>query len=92
MKILLFSFKMAIKTAGSAQKIRVGRVSGNTAMIFFGLININLRRNMRKPNFRLCENKGADQLCSNCTADQRLCFRYSDSTIPLLPESEILSF
>ena len=25
----------------------------------------------------ICENKGADQLCSNCTADQRLCFRGS---------------
>ena len=24
-----------------------------------------------------------DQLCSNCTADQCLCFRYSDSTILL---------
>ena len=34
MKIFLFSFKMAIKTAGSAQKIRVGRVSGNTAILF----------------------------------------------------------
>ena len=31
----------------------------------------------------LGENKGADQLHSNCEADQRLCFRYSDSTIPL---------
>ena len=31
------------------------------------------------------ENKGADQLCSNCTADQHLCFRYMDSTkTPLL--------
>ena len=39
---------------------------------------------MRKPGFCICENKGADQLCSNCTADQHLCFRYSDSTIPLL--------
>ena len=37
MKIFLFSFKMAIKTAGSAQNIRVGRVSGNTAIFFFGL-------------------------------------------------------
>ena len=27
-----------------------------------------------KPNFALCKNKDADQLCSNCTADQRLCF------------------
>ena len=46
---------------------------------------------MRKPDFCLCENKGADQLCSNCTADQRLCFRYMDSTIPLLPKSKISS-
>ena len=28
---------------------------------------------------------------SNCAADQRLCFRYTDSTIPLLPKSEISS-
>ena len=39
---------------------------------------------MRKPEFCLCENKGADQLCSNCTADLRLCFRYTDSTFSLL--------
>ena len=39
---------------------------------------------MRKPDFCLGENKGADQLRSNCEADQRLCFRYSDSIIPLL--------
>ena len=44
---------------------------------------------MGKPDFRLCENKGADQLCNNCTADQRLCFRYMDSTIPLLLLSEL---
>ena len=43
------------------------------------VLNI-MSRAMRKPDFCLCENKGADQLCSNCTADQRLCFRYSDST------------
>ena len=34
--------------------------------------------------FLLCENKGADQLCSNCTADQGRCFRYINGTIPLL--------
>ena len=38
------------------------------------------------------ENKGADQLRGNREADQRLCFRYSDSTIPLLLKSEISSF
>ena len=46
---------------------------------------------MRKPAFRICENKGADQLHGNSEADQRLCFRYTDSTIPLLPKSEISS-
>ena len=44
---------------------------------------------MRKPVFCMCENKDADQLRSNREADQRLCFRYTDSTIPLLPKSEI---
>ena len=45
---------------------------------------------MRKPAC-ICENKGANQLHSNCTADQRLCFRNIDSTIPLLPKSELSS-
>ena len=39
---------------------------------------------VRQPDFCLCENKGADQLRSNCKADQRLCFCYLDSSIPLL--------
>ena len=38
------------------------------------------------------ENKGADQLRGNREADQRLCFRYSDSTITLLLKSKISSF
>ena len=46
---------------------------------------------MRKPAFCLCENKDADQLRGNREADQRLCFRYIDSTIPLLSKSEISS-
>ena len=46
---------------------------------------------MRKPGFCICENKDADQLRGNREADQRLCFRYIDSTIPLLPKSEISS-
>ena len=44
---------------------------------------------VRKPDFCICENKDADQLRGNREADQRLCFRYTDSTIPLLPKSEI---
>ena len=45
---------------------------------------------MRKPAFCIYENKDADQLRGNRGADQRLCFRYMDSTIPL-PKSEISS-
>ena len=44
---------------------------------------------MRKPAFCFCENKDADQLRGDHEADQRLCFRYTDSTIPLLSKSEI---
>ena len=46
---------------------------------------------MRKPDFCICENKDADQLRGYREADQCLCFRYTDSTIPLLPKSEISS-
>ena len=42
----------------------------------------------RKPTICKCENKGADQLRSNREADQRLYFRYTDSTLPLLLKSE----
>ena len=44
-----------------------------------------------KPAFCICEKKDADQLRSNCAADQRLCFRYIDGTVPLLSKSEISS-
>ena len=47
---------------------------------------------VRKQDFCLCENKEAYQLCSYSTADYRLCFRYTDSTISLLLKSKIASF
>ena len=47
---------------------------------------------MGKPTICVGENKDADQLRGNREADQRLCFHYSDSTIPLLLTSEISSF
>ena len=46
---------------------------------------------MIEPAFCICINKGADQLRGNLAPDQRLCFRYKDGTIPLLPKSEIPS-
>ena len=47
--------------------------------------------NMRKLDFCLYENKDTDQLCSYCTVDLCLCFRFRDITILLL-ESKISSF
>ena len=41
---------------------------------------------MRKPAFCICKNKDADQLRGNHEADQRLCFRYTDSSILILPK------
>ena len=35
----------------------------------------------RKPTFCICENKGSDQLHSNCEADHHLCFRYTDMSL-----------
>ena len=48
----------------------------------------HLSRALRKLDFCLCENKGPDQLRSNCEADQHLCFLYTDSTLSLLLKSE----
>ena len=45
-----------------------------------------------KKAFCICKNKDADQLRGNREADQRLCLRYIDNTIPLLPKYEISSF
>ena len=46
---------------------------------------------MRKPAFCICEIKDADHLRGHHEADQRLCFRYTDRTIPLLSKYEISS-
>ena len=44
-----------------------------------------------KTCFCISKNKSTDQLCGNCAADQCLCYCYTDSTIPLLPKSKVLS-
>ena len=59
-------------------------VSNKHCLFFFSLSLV-----MRKPDFCICENKDADQLRGNREADQRLCFRYTDSTIPLLSKCKI---
>ena len=52
----------------------------------------HMSRPMGKPTICIGENKGADQLRGNREADQRLSFRYSDSTIPPLLNSKISCF
>ena len=47
---------------------------------------------MGKPTICIGENKDADQLRGNREADQRLCFRYSDSTISPLRKTKISNF
>ena len=46
---------------------------------------------MGKPTICICENKDADQLRGKREADQCLYFRYTDSTIPLLPKIKVQS-
>ena len=44
----------------------------------------NMSHIMRKPTICIGENKETDQLCGNHEADQRLCFRYTDSSSSFL--------
>ena len=46
---------------------------------------------MRKPDFCVCEKKGADPLRNYWKADQRICIRYTDSPISFVAKSEIPS-
>ena len=66
------------------------------AKFYFAVIQRTVSKVIIEPRrekigFCMCENKDADQLRGNREADQRLCFRYTDSSIPLLPTSEISS-
>ena len=47
---------------------------------------------MGKLTICIGENKDADQLRSNCEADQRLCFRYADSRLQFLYFRPVYTF
>ena len=53
-------------------------------------VNNGLEPRYEKSAFCICENKDADGAVIR-EGDQRLCFHYIDSTIPLLSKSEISS-
>ena len=69
-------------------------------IILRNILSNYMSRLTRKPTICICENKDADQLRGNREqqlrgnreADQRLCFRYTDSTIPPLLNSKISRF
>ena len=66
---------------------RIGTVMGPLSKMWLDLDYMSPI--VRKLAFCICENKDADQLRGNREADQRLCFRYMDSAVPLLSKSEI---
>ena len=55
------------------------------------IVNLYEPRCEKTGFLHICENKDADQLHGDREADECLCFRYTDSTIPLLPKTEISS-
>ena len=46
---------------------------------------------MRKPVYAICVQQRRRSVCASAQSDQRLCFRFLDSIIPLLSISEIPS-
>ena len=61
-------------------------------MCILTIYEYDLSRRVGKSTICTGENKDADQLRGNREADQRLCFRYTDSTILLLFKSKISNF
>ena len=66
----------------------LSKINQSVASVIFWSYDMSLV--IRKPAFCICENKDADQLRGNREADQRLCFRYIDSTIPLLSNASVI--
>ena len=79
--IMVYACVCSAVTLGWASKCKYFQVPSN----------VNEPRHEKTVFFAYAKTKDADQLRSNCAADQRLCFRHTDSTIPLLPKSEISS-
>ena len=72
-------------------KMQINYTKADKTLYFFFFF-LHLSHHVGKPTICLRENKGADQLRSNCEADQRLCFCFSNSIVPLLLKSEISRF
>ena len=66
-------------------------MKGQLIWAFVYCTSANEPRREKTGFLHMPKNKDADQLHGYPEADQGLCFRYTDSTIPLLPTSEISS-
>ena len=88
-RMVLDGRQLALKISANSVYGFTGAQVGKLPCLEISQVNMSLV--MRKPAFCICENKDADQLRSNCATDQRLCFRYTGSTIPLVPKSKISS-
>ena len=84
-------YYMALST-GKQRRGMIKWCSTLLEFIIWAQCHLHMSHLMGKPTICIGENKDADQLRGNREADQRLCFRYSDSTIPPLLKSEISSF
>ena len=89
-KALIFILEINVTDVRFVENIL--RVEASLQNICLFTLEINHTSGVvRKPVFCICENKDADQLRGIRETDQRFCFHHTDSIIPLLPKSEILS-
>ena len=84
----------------SPLEVKVSKTKENSPVHYKGLCSPSVGYSHKSTNYEPhCEitcfcigkNKGTDQLSGNPAADQCLCFRYIDSTIPLLPKFQASS-
>ena len=88
----MFCRSLALGLLGRSRKIKFLQTFSESTVVK-SLVSISqMSLVMRKPDFSILENKDADQLRGgDRKADQRLCFPYTNSVIPLLPKYEISS-
>ena len=66
--------------AKSTDRVRPGTMDVRMNVRVTTLLRVvTVATTSRWKNLHMQQSKDADQLCSYCTADQRLCYRYTDS-------------
>ena len=61
-------------------------IDGDILLGFYNMSHV-----MRKPVYSICEQQRRRSACASAQSDQRLCFRFLDSTVQLISISEISS-